>query len=439
MYDIFSLKDFKFPEGFLWGSATAAHQIEGDNIHSGHWKREQNYHTWGKSWCVPSGKACDHYNRVEQDVNMIADLGHRGYRMGIEWARIEPEEGHFEQKEVDHYIRELSLLKEKGIQTNVTLIHFSIPQWLEERSGLANAENIKYFERYLKFLLPQITQYVDFWGIINEFNLGIKPEMIAKKAATLKFHAMAYRLIKTYSNAPISSPHAAVMMDPKRRYDKFDSTLADYKDWAENEFFFHAVRTGEIVLPFYESEYVPELKGALDYWSVNIYTREMVDSRTAKGTSDRYDHKYLKLIPRQPFYLDEFFPENMIHMLTRLGDKPVYITENGVSAYDDRWRIVFITLYLNALHEAIRMGVDVRGYLYWSLMDNYEWVSFIPRFGIVGVDYKTFERTPKPSAYFFRDIIENNGFTQDILKKYLTELPKIDPNIDDLFPENGLY
>ena len=113
-------------------------------------------------------------------------------------------------------------------------------------------------------------------------------------------------------------------------------------------------------------------------------------------------------------------------MLERFRDKPVYITENGCSCNDDRFRIVYLALYLSAVHDAVRRGMDVRGYLYWSLMDNYEWSSFLPRFGLVDVDFKTFERTPKPSAEFYREIIENNGFSQQILRKYLHELPMLE-------------
>lgn len=126
------------------------------------------------------------------------------------------------------------------------------------------------------------------------------------------------------------------------------------------------------------------------------------------------------------FYLEEMYPEGMTAMLERFRDKPVYITENGCSCNDDRFRIVYLALYLSAVHDAVRRGMDVRGYLYWSLMDNYEWSSFLPRFGLVDVDFKTFERTPKPSAAFYREIIENNGFSQQILRKYLHELPMLE-------------
>lgn len=119
------------------------------------------------------------------------------------------------------------------------------------------------------------------------------------------------------------------------------------------------------------------------------------------------------------------YPEGMTSMLERFNDRPVYITENGCCCDDDRFRVVYLALYLSAVHDAIERGVDVRGYLYWSLMDNYEWSSFIPRFGLVHVDFETFKRTPKPSALFFKDIIARNGFSQDILRNYLSEMPSL--------------
>ena len=150
----------------------------------------------------------------------------------------------------------------------------------------------------------------------------------------------------------------------------------------------------------------------------------MIDARKARFNGKRYDHKELKMIDGN-FYLEEMFPECMIANLGRLQDKPIYITENGCSCDDDRFRIVYIALYLSAIAEAIKLGCDVRGYLYWSLLDNFEWGSFTPKFGLYECDLKTFERTPKKSAMFYKEIIENNGFNQQILRKYLNELPTL--------------
>lgn len=424
MTDIFTIQDFHFPEGFLWGSATAAHQIEGNNIHSNNWAEEQKWLAQDPSAEV-SGTACNHYQMYQEDIQLLSDLDHRAYRMGIEWARIEPEEGVFLPEELEHYVKELSMLKERGIQTFVTLIHISLPQWFAEKGAFQTMDNLPYFERYLQYVLPAISPYVDFWNIMNEFNLGLHPDALTRKFNCVLFHARGYHIVKQYSNRPVSSAHALVQYYGKRQNDPFDRAMQAYYDVVNHEFFFHAMRTGELVVPGKDALIDKEIKNTCDFWSVNLYTRQMIDTRKADSQGARYPFTKTQMLP-MTFYLDEFFPECMIHNLTRLMDKPVYITENGCSCDDDRLRIVYLTEYLCALHEAIRCGVDVRGYLYWSLLDNYEWTSFIPRFGLVDVDRAhEHKRTPKPSAYFYRDMIQNNGFSQEILRKYLTEMPRL--------------
>nr|WP_296470347.1 family 1 glycosylhydrolase [uncultured Acetatifactor sp.] len=431
MIDVFGIRDFTFPKGFLWGSATAAHQIEGDNIHSSSWHNEQERAKREKEsgkkdpYFEVSGMACDHYNRYPEDIQLLSDLGHRAFRLGVEWARIEPEEGHFEEKEADHYVRELSLLKEKGIRTFVTLVHFSVPQWFAERGAWKQLANFRYFERYLKYILPRISPYVDFWNVFNEFNLGLSQEAIINKFNQVIFHARGYHLIRQYSRNPVSSAHALVQYCGKRQNDRFDRAMQEYKDVVDHEFFFHAIRTGELVVPGHDDIIDREIKDTCDYWSINLYTREIVDARKADLSGGRYPFTRTRMLPMD-FYLEEFYPECMYHNLTRLADRPVYITENGCCCMDDRFRIVYLVEYLCALSEAICAGVDVRGYLYWSLLDNYEWGSYVPRFGLVDVDRSgDLRRTPKPSAYLYKEIIENNGYRREMLDKYLKEMPRV--------------
>jgi beta-glucosidase len=158
-----------------------------------------------------------------------------------------------------------------------------------------------------------------------------------------------------------------------------------------------------------------------------MYTRRLIDGRSGNLRSQRYLHKNLPLIDMD-FYLDEMSPDQLMHNLERLKDKPVYITENGCACNDDRFRIVYMALHYAAFRQAIDHGVDLRGLFYWSLMDNYEWGSYLPRFGLVDCDRKTFVRTPKPSAGFYRDIIAGNGFSGEVVRKYLQHLPsKTDP------------
>ena len=422
MYDIFSLPETKFPAGFLWGSSTAAHQIEGDNVHSNFWQKEQNGGIWSQ-WDLDStsGKACNHYEMYKEDADMIAALGHQVYRMSIEWSRIEPTEGLWNEPAIKHYVELLELLNMKNIKVMVTLHHFTHPQWFEKLGEFNNRENCKYFFRFVEYLVPKIKHLVYSWNIFNEFNRGGYYGCI-RKFNMLYAHANIYRYLKSQSDASVSTAHALSHFEPVRPYDKFDNIMTDFLDYITNEFFFHAIRTGEINYPDHDSEYIPELKGAIDYWAINYYTREMVDSRTKGAMGKRYAHKTLKLIEKD-FYYEEMFPEGLTKSLQRLKDYPVIITENGASCNDDRFRIVHIATYLSAIREAIEMGVDVKGYIYWSTMDNFEWGSFLPRFGLVDVDFKTFKRTAKPSAFFYKDIIEHNGFDPSLIHKYLKELP----------------
>ena len=419
MFDIFSLPDFQMPEGFLWGAGYAGHQVEGNNIHSQNWKKEIDQHYEERS-----GLACNSYELWKTDVDLAEQAGLQAFRTSVEWSRIEPEEGHFDQKAADHYVALFSELKSRGIQVFATMVHQTHPQWFEERGHFTKLENRKYFERYLEFIVPQIAPYVDFWNVLNEFNLYNDEEHIQLKLACVQFHALGYHVIKRYSDRPVSSAHALVQYMAKRPWDRWDSTLAQYNDLRDHEFFFHAMRTGEILYPFRDGIYAPEVKDTVDFWSINSYVRDLIDARKASTWGERFIFKKMQMIPRD-FYLEEFNPECIVNNLSRLTDKPVYISENGCCCDDDRFRIAFIAVYTAAVYEAIKLGTDVRGYLYWSLLDNYEWSSYVPRFGLYAVDRKTFQRTPKPSVSFYREVIGHNGVSQEIIRRYLTENPTV--------------
>ena len=149
MYDVFSLNDFQFPDGFIWGSATAGHQIEGNNVHSYHYHMEME---WPES--ARSGQACNGYEMYWQDVDMISELGHHAYRFSLEWSRIEPEEGVWNQEAIDYYLDEMIRLKERGIKVCLTLLHYTVPFWFQKKGGFAKEENIRYFERFVKKTAP---------------------------------------------------------------------------------------------------------------------------------------------------------------------------------------------------------------------------------------------------------------------------------------------
>lgn len=422
MLNIHNYPDITFPENFIWGSATAAHQIEGDDIHSINW-RDQTEHP--ERFIHHSGKACDSYRLYKEDVELLKSLGHQAYRFSIPWSRIEPEEGKFCQEAVDHYIDLLRLLKEAGIKTFVTVSHGSDPAWFWDKGGFGDRNALHYFERYVDFIVPKLEKNVDYWMTINEINIMQRPgcDTFDLRKNYMICHGRAYHIIKKYSAKPVGAPHAVAAIVPKDPHFEGDKAHAAMEDWILNGFFYHALRTGELVIPRYEAETFPELKDSFDFWAINYYTRHEVSSRTKNGGAELLTYQQLKLIDKE-FYMSSFYPEGLYNELQRLKDKPVYITENGCCCDDDRWRIVKMCQDLSAIRDAINSGVDIRGVLHWSLMDNYEWVSFIPRFGMVHVDFKTFKRTPKPSSQFFKEIIGHNGFTPAMVDKYLPELPK---------------
>lgn len=427
MNDIFSIKEFSFPKGFEWGSATAGHQIEGDNVNSGHWAHEQEMLAKNPNFEV-SGKACNSYEMYAEDVKVLKELGHQIYRMSLEWSRIEPVEGEWNKEAVDHYIKNLALLKENGIKVLLTICHFSVPNWFASSGNFQTLKNVEKFIKFVEYIVPKVAPYVDRWNVLNEINGGMSPTQKIHKFNCTIAHAKAYHVIKKYSDKPVSTAHAYMDFFALRRNDVFDQALEKYYDAFCNEFFFHAIRTGELVMDGMDGIIDKDIKGSVDYWAVNFYDRKMRDARNSQIRGNRYDVTFTPMID-EAFYLDEFHPETAINVLNRLKDKPIFITENGCSCDDDRFRIVYITEFLCAINQAIKMGVQVDGYCYWSLLDNYEWSSFKPRFGLVDVDRNgDFKRTIKPSGYYLKEIIQNNGFKPEMLKKYLKELPRITYN-----------
>ncbi|MCR3759521.1 family 1 glycosylhydrolase [Clostridium felsineum] len=424
MLDIFQYPEIKFPKEFLWGATTAGVQIEGNNS-SYHDSEElaPKFAFGGMPYEFPK-KACNSYELYEEDIKLLKSMNLNLYRMSIEWCRIEPEKGTFNEKELKHYLTILERLKEEGIKVCLTLHHVSHPVWFHRKGAFGTLDNMKDWEEYLEYVVPKVAEYVDFWIVLNELNLPFEYSL-TERLNMVQYHGRGYHIIKKYSSKPVSSAHSYSEKQPKRGYnDKLDKLMADYIDYTENEFFFHAIRTGEITAPFVDAKYVPEVKGTCDYWALNTYIRQMMDGRRENFRSDSYTATHFKAI-ETPFYTEEICPDIMIQMLMRMKDKPVLITENGIAANDDRYRVVYISAMLQALNEAIRMGADVIGYSHWSLLDNWEWGSYNPNFGLATVDRRTFERTLKNSGKFYGEIAKNNGYNQEILRKYLKELPSI--------------
>lgn len=318
----------------------------------------------------------------------------------------------------------LRKLKEAGIFTCVTLLHFTHPQWFEELGGFGKEENIHFFQRHIDFLARAIAPYVDLWTVVNEINLGPAEDgALKKKKILLKAFALGAALVKAHSSAPVSAAHALIPCFPLRPNDDMDVAAANLANWVTNDSFFHAVRTGEIILPITDAEYIPELKNSCDFWALNYYHRRVVDSRKSSMSAEKFYFNNFRMCLKQAADR-EFCPEIFVHAVARLVDKPIWITENGVCTDTDELRIIYLMEQLEAMRTAMELyHADIRAYFHWSLLDNYEWGSYDMHFGMVSVNRDDFRRTPKPSAFFYRDVIRANGMSGELFARHTPEMP----------------
>lgn len=420
-------KILEFPEKFLWGAATAAHQVEGGNSNNDWWEWERR---GGKiADGTTSETACDQYNRYEEDFDLAAKLGHNAHRLSLEWSRIEPQEGGFSSSGIDHYRRVLEALRARGIEPVVTLHHFTNPLWLAREGGWENAKVVEYFTRYAKVVASELGGLVKFWNTINEpmvyaFESYVEgkspPGATSLRSASLvtvnmlRAHALAYHAIHEASPGPHCEVGLAKHMrifDPMRSYHPLDRALTRVSDFIFNNWFLDAVDTGRLAWPIGIGQKVQLLAGTQDFIGLNYYTRDMTRFSLFKPQL-----LFIENIVRPGSPVNdlgwEIYPEGIHRLLMRLKnkyDKPIYITENGIPALDDSKRLAYIRDHLVQIHRAISDGVDVRGYFHWSLLDNFEWAEGLtPRFGLIAVDYETQERTPRPSAEAYAKVATEN-------------------------------
>lgn len=395
----------EFPKGFLWGAATAAHQVEGGNIHSDWWDWEQR-----GGGVEPSGLACDHYNRFEEDFRLAKSLGHNAHRLSIEWARIEPEEGKWNEEVVRHYQKVLQSLKDKNIKTFVTLFHFTLPLWFAEKGGFERKENIRYFDRFVDHVVYNLGDLVDFWLTINEPNIyvglsylfGIWPPQKRNPLSTLRVylnlaatHKSAYKLIHAIKKG------ARVGMA---------ANISTYHSFGG---YFIGMFVSKIAKFLINDSFYLLTRGCHDFLGVNYYffhNFSWKDFALVKRLNLKSIEEAMLLEHSDLGW--SIYPQGIYEVVMNLKKYrlPIYITENGVADAKDKYRERFILNHLQWLHQAIKEGADVRGYLHWSLLDNFEWAfGFKPRFGLVGVDFKTQERKVRKSALTYVMICNKNA------------------------------
>jgi beta-glucosidase len=383
------------PDGFLWGASTAAHQIEGGNLNADLWAAER---APGTVFAEPSGDACDSYHRYGEDVALLADAGLDTYRFSVEWARIEPEEGFFSRAALDHYRRMAATCLERGVTPLVTYHHFTSPRWFSAAGGWAAAGAPDRFARYAERVTAHLGDLVPWVCTINEANIGatlvhvgIAPAGERGEAApppdtdpTSVFPGLPPADVERMALAHRKATEA-VRSGPGAARVGWSLALIDLQATAGGEERRDRARRAA------QLDWL-DVSTVDDYVGVQTYTRE------------RFGPDGLLPVPEgTPTTLTgwEVYPEALEHTIRLAADSagvPVVVTENGMATADDEARIAYTAEALRGLGRCLADGTDVRGYLHWSLLDNFEWIAgYGPTFGLVAVDRTTFARTPKPS------------------------------------------
>ena len=378
--------DNGFGDDFIWGAATAAHQIEGNNVNSDWWVRE---HT-DSGIEEPSGDAADSYHRFPEDIALLAASGLSTYRFSLEWARIEPAEGEFSRAELAHYRRVIDTCLEYGVTPLITLHHFTSPRWFADDGGWSDERSVERFARYVEAVLPLLDR-ASHVITINE------PNMLAMMAG---FGTGGEQI--QAGSLPEPDPVATrFIIDAHKRAVDLVRTTGVPVGWSVAPQQFYADPGAEEVLRAYayprETIFLEAARGD-DFVAVQAYTRTRI---TADGPLPAPDDV------EQTLTGWEYYPPAIAeaarlgHAITRL---PVLVSENGIATADDSRRIDYTRDALRALRAEKDAGLPLFGYLHWSLLDNYEWGSYKPTFGLISWDPETFDRTPKPSLRWLGDV-----------------------------------
>jgi beta-glucosidase len=418
-------KSRAFPDKFLWGCATASYQVEGNNTNTDLWMME---YLPGTIFKEPSGDACDHYHLYPQDISMVADLGFNTYRFSLEWSRIEPEEGFFSNAELDHYRRMLAACHEHGLTTMLTYSHFSLPRWFAMKGGWENAQAADLYARFCEKATRHLGDLVGYASTLNEpdipqlLNWVYLPLKPGEKSLTESFQASLSQVRKQ-----VNAPKFADLFlgDEKKTRDGLLAAHAKGRDAMKSvrpdmPVGFNLAMSDD--QPASEDSHLAEKRADVygpwleaakhcDYLGVQMYSRSIV------GKRDLPPPKGAELTETGM----EFYPECVEHVVRYASKEtgvPIYVTENGVATEDDSRRVEYVERALAGLKRAIDDGVDVRGYVAWSLLDNFEWMSgYKPKFGLVAVDRATQKRTIKPSAAILGNIARRNALPTNAVKE----------------------
>lgn len=407
---------------FLIGAATAAHQVEGNNRRSDYWTMEHVKHS---DFAEPSGLACDHYNRYDEDIRLLAEAGCNAYRFGIEWARIEPEEGRFDQDEIVHYRRVLDCCQKHGIMPVVTLMHFSSPAWLIGAGGWGSREVAGYFSRYARYVAEQLGDRLSYICTINEANMGIQLHKVIKdmmkagkrgeggvqvgQNSGLDMKSILLGMLEQGRAFHTSPLHINSFLKPRsEKTERFvmEAHMAAKKAIKEvlpeakvgltlSLFDYQSTKAGrDAAVKLWKEDfgwYLPYIRED-DFLGVQNYSRKIVDENGAREPAEDAPLTQMGY---------EDYPRSIGNVLVRVARHfpgELMVTENGIATSDDDRRCAFIKEAVTSVMEAKERGVPVTGYFHWSLLDNFEWqAGFDKTFGLIAVDRTTQIRYPKNS------------------------------------------
>ena len=413
-----------FPKGFFIGASTAAHQVEGNNIHSDYWAQEHMEFT---SFNEPSGDACDHYNRYEEDIRLLAEAGLNAYRFSIEWARIEPQPGVYDESEIAHYRKVLECCHRNGVEPIVTMHHFTSPKWLIEQGGWEAEATVEKFANYCKYVVEQLGELFTWVCTINEANMGIQIAAISKRmmmimqknqsaegkvqvGINLENPFMERMKKQAAENMQVfGTPQPQVFVAPRTPEGDLLVMRAHQAAMAAMKSVKPELKVG-ITLSLHDiqaqpggekeaerewneefTHYLPYIKDD-DFFGLQNYTRTLMGPEGSLPAPDGAETTQMGY---------EFYPQalgNVIRTVHEQLDIPILVTENGIATSDDTRRVAFIEEALRGVKSCLDDGIPVLGYCHWSLMDNFEWQKgYSMTFGLIAVDRATQQRSPKPS------------------------------------------
>jgi len=405
----------KFPADFYWGAATASYQVEG-GIDNTDWSLA------AQNGRVPvCGRACDHYNLYEDDFELAKQLGHTAHRFSVEWARIEPEEGKFDEEAIEHYRGVLQSLLEKDIKPFITLWHFTLPKWFAESGGFERKDSPEIFTRYCTHVVKELGSLCQNFSTMNEPNVFGSNGWLRGTWPPFKRFAITDRVAITNSGK-IFEPKSQKGLKPLFLYFRVMKNLAK-----SHNLVYKKIKS---VKPHLDISVVKHVIVFDANWNPFNKLKARVANYIWTGIFMRRTHKYCDSIGLNYYFYTQFgdkrtwrktdmdwnfAPEHIYDALLMLSkyNKPIFVSEAGLADANDSGRAEYIKKQVEATWRAIQAGVDVRGHIYWSLLDNYEWaLGFEKRFGLIEIDYETLERKVRSSAYVYKEICENNSVVE---------------------------